>query len=197
MLAFVLTNIAVEAGFDCSAFDGNTCFQGHDEFLIFDSRSLSECCSNCSNTPKCNVWTFRDGKPSTCHLRTSWGNTSIPVPGPCKTGVRDGPLPGPTPPPAPTPAPPTPPTESVITVVNKVTQPLNPLIMGCHTDLGYDHQIYGFYSQVCGWYLLGTKRWKYVGWQIERFAVCALHFPLCSLYAATRWFMVNRLKITR
>jgi hypothetical protein len=35
-----------------------------------------------------------------------------------------------------------------ITVRNTVTHAVPPLMMGCHTDLGYDHQIYGFYSQM-------------------------------------------------
>jgi alpha-L-arabinofuranosidase len=47
-------------------------------------------------------------------------------------------------PPAPTPA-----SVATITVVNQVKRKgVTPLMQGCHTDLGYDHQIYGFYSQM-------------------------------------------------
>ena len=41
-----------------------------------------------------------------------------------------------------------PPSATVVTVdAGNVTHMVRSGMRGCHTDLGYDHQIYGFYSQ--------------------------------------------------
>ena len=49
------------------------------------------------------------------------------------------------------PGPPPQPKQHVVVNLDNVTHRLDSkpsaMLMGCHTDLGYDHQIYGFYSQ--------------------------------------------------
>ena len=110
---------------------------GSERCIIHDITNTSACCALCSQLSSCNVWTFRS---PTCHLRRSW-ESSRPVDGPCVTGVRSGTLP----------TLPQQQTTATVTIdVSNVTGPLQVKggrMMGCHTDLGYSHQIQGFYSQ--------------------------------------------------
>ena len=63
---------------------------------------------------------------------------------------RAGTMPGTPLPPSPSPNP-NPGVQHLVVNLANVTHRLDStpsaMLMGCHTDLGYDHQIYGFYSQ--------------------------------------------------
>jgi len=114
-----------------------TCFKAHDEMKIVNGIATQDaCCKLCASTTGCGVFTYRD---TACHLRETW-EQSIPQPGPCNTGTLSG---------APVPAPvPTPGAATTVTVdAANVTHAVRAGMRGCHTDLGYDHQIYGFYAQ--------------------------------------------------
>jgi len=117
---------------------------GSERCIITGITNESLCCALCSQLSGCNVWTFRS---SACHLRRSWEHSS-PVRGPCSTGVVSGALPSLAPQQ----------TAAIVTIdAYNVTGPLKltsgvdntsvNAMMGCHTDLGYSHQIQGFYSQ--------------------------------------------------
>ena len=117
---------------------------GSERCIITGITNESLCCELCSQLSGCNVWTLRS---PACHLRRSWEHSS-PVRGPCSTGVMSGALPSLEPQQ----------TAATITIdESNITGPLKLLagadntsvnaMMGCHTDLGYSHQIQGFYSQ--------------------------------------------------
>lgn len=159
VLPLLLFDAAAAARSSCAAHPGATvpaCFGAGDEMacpslpgggercIIGGVTNESVCCELCSQLSECNVWTLRS---PTCHLRSSWKD-SRPARGPCSTGVMTGALPSLAPEQT---------TATISIDESNTTGPLKLIagaantsvnaMMGCHTDLGYSHQIQGFYSQ--------------------------------------------------
>eukprot|EP00730_Choanoeca_flexa_P001467 TRINITY_DN10647_c0_g3_i1.p1 TRINITY_DN10647_c0_g3~~TRINITY_DN10647_c0_g3_i1.p1 ORF type:complete len:783 (+),score=137.43 TRINITY_DN10647_c0_g3_i1:55-2349(+) len=90
------------------------------------STSSQDCCRLCASTTNCRFWT-QNYDESKCHLKQ---DQSDPTTGNCTSGVRLGPA-------------------AAVTIDPTIRlHPRQRGLHGCHIDLGYNHQAYGFTTEL-------------------------------------------------